>query len=386
LFFTISRFQDAHKHLDRARKLFVDLGDIGTAARVDETRARTLLAEGRIVEAENLIKVVVKTLESGGEQGVLADALTTYGVVVARLGHPGRAKVLLERAMEVAETTGDIEGAGRARLSVIEELIDKLPVSELIAIYKIASHELRSSQDPESAKRLIVCADSLFEVVASTEGFAAHLGPKNWDGFSYKKDVLRHEAALIERALRDAGGSVTKASRLLGFRHHQSLISLINSRHKSLIKVRSVVHKRRRSIVNDAEDLGQVVGPRFSVLHIGNNETLGRLVAETGAAEGIHFESCRTGKEGVRMLGAPGRSFDLIVVGDGVPDERPLELVTRIRALAGQRKARILLVAPADSENEAWRAGVSGFVAKGEGLVELSSKITRLLEERSEKI
>jgi hypothetical protein len=43
-------------------------------------------------------------------------------------------------------------------------------------------------------------------------------------------------------------------------------------------------------------------------------------------------------------------------------------------------------VAPADSEKEAWRAGVSGFVTKGEGLAELSSKITRLLEERSEKI
>ena len=42
LFFTIGRYKEAHQHLDRARHLFVELNDIGTAAQVDETRARTL--------------------------------------------------------------------------------------------------------------------------------------------------------------------------------------------------------------------------------------------------------------------------------------------------------------------------------------------------------
>jgi len=42
---------------------------------------------------------------------------------------------LLERAIEVAETAGDLEGAGRATLSIIEELGEKLPAKELVAIY-----------------------------------------------------------------------------------------------------------------------------------------------------------------------------------------------------------------------------------------------------------
>jgi hypothetical protein len=35
---------------------------------------------------------------------------------------------------------------------------------------------------------------------------------------------------------------------LLGFRHHQSLIALINSRHRDLLGTRSAVRKRRRHL------------------------------------------------------------------------------------------------------------------------------------------
>lgn len=163
LFFTIGRYKEAHQHLDRARRLFLKLDDVGTAAQVDETRARTLLAQGRLVEAERMVRAAVKTLELGGEQAVLAEALTTYGTVLARLGHHPRAKVLLERAIEVAETTGDLEGAGRARLSIIEELGEKTPERELVSIYRSAIDLLKSSQDPTTAKRLISCAEKLLD-------------------------------------------------------------------------------------------------------------------------------------------------------------------------------------------------------------------------------
>src|SRR5207244_1451387 len=45
LYFTIDRYKEAHKHLDRARTLFTNLGDVGAMARVDDTRARVFLAE-----------------------------------------------------------------------------------------------------------------------------------------------------------------------------------------------------------------------------------------------------------------------------------------------------------------------------------------------------
>src|SRR5258706_11095978 len=88
LFFTIRRYREAHQHLDRARHLFLNLKDIGTAAQVDDTRARTLLAEGHVVEAERLARSAVRVLERGDHQAYLAAVLTTQGVALARLGNP----------------------------------------------------------------------------------------------------------------------------------------------------------------------------------------------------------------------------------------------------------------------------------------------------------
>src|SRR5882762_8568727 len=112
LFFTIGRYDEAHKHLDRARYLFLELKDIGTAAKVDETRARTLLAEGRVVDAERTVRSAVRTLQKGGEQAVIAEALTTHATALARLGNGERARSLFEQAIEVSRTAGDLEGAG----------------------------------------------------------------------------------------------------------------------------------------------------------------------------------------------------------------------------------------------------------------------------------
>jgi Flp pilus assembly protein TadD len=78
-----------------------------------------LLAEGHVAEAERLARSAVKVLERGDHQAYLAEVLTTQGVALARLGNQKRAEALLEQAIEVAERTGDLEGAGRAKLSII---------------------------------------------------------------------------------------------------------------------------------------------------------------------------------------------------------------------------------------------------------------------------
>src|SRR5438128_126008 len=138
LYFTLGQYRDAHKHLDRARYLFLQTKDLGTAAQVDDTRARTFLAEGKVVDAERISRSAVKNLERGGEQAVLAEALNTHGIALARLGHQTRSRALLERAVQIAETTGDLEGAGRAKLSIIEELGDKMSAKELISTFHSA--------------------------------------------------------------------------------------------------------------------------------------------------------------------------------------------------------------------------------------------------------
>src|SRR5213080_3526768 len=234
LYFTIGRYQDAHEHLDRARHLFTLLDDVGTVAQVDETRARTLLAEGDLPEAERIIKMAVKTLEKGGQQAILAEALTTQGNISARLGKISRARNLLQRAIEVAETCGDLEAAGRARLSVIEELGNLTSGEELASIFHEAADLLEKSQDPAAVRRLVSSALKIIDALLVQIAQEGTLSEGSWEGFSLRREKKKFESRIIERALRDAGGSVTKAAHLLGFGHHQSLISLLGSRHREL--------------------------------------------------------------------------------------------------------------------------------------------------------
>jgi len=247
LYFTIGRYKDAHLHLDRARDLFSTLKNAGSIAQVDDTRARLLLAENRPAEAERLIRQSVRSMERGDEHALLAEALTTYGVVLARLGRHARSRELFERAMSVAQTAGDREGAGRAHLSIIEELTDQTSAQELATHFSSAVSDLSGSQESAVSRRLINAAVKVMEAL-TTRNEEPEIQTSTWEGFSFKREVLKIEKSLIERALRDAGGSVTRASRLLGFRHHQSLIALINSRHRDLLGTRSAVPKRRHHL------------------------------------------------------------------------------------------------------------------------------------------
>jgi hypothetical protein len=70
--------------------------------------------------------------------------------------------------------------------------------------------------------------------------------PRNWQGFNFWKEARRYEKHLIRQALADAGTLVTKASELLGFKHHQSLASLLERRHKDLLPRRSPIKRRPR--------------------------------------------------------------------------------------------------------------------------------------------
>jgi hypothetical protein len=71
----------------------------------------------------------------------------------------------------------------------------------------------------------------------------------SWRGFSLKKAVHLYERKLIERALKETDGVVSRAAHLLGFEHHQNLVHLLNGRHKELLSARTPVIRRRRSLI-----------------------------------------------------------------------------------------------------------------------------------------
>jgi CheY-like chemotaxis protein len=393
LFFTIGRHGEAHKHLDRARLLFLELDDVGTVAQIDDTRARTLLAEGRLVEAERFARSAVKTLEKGGEQSLLAEALNTQAIVLARKGAFTSAKGLLERAIEVANTAGDLEGAGRASLSIIEELNEQTPPKELISAYRSAVDLLRGSQDPVVSKRLFACAGTLIDALATSIEDDDEAKDHSWEGFSFKQQVLNYEKRLIERALKDAGTSVTAAARLLGFKHHQNLIAVINSRHKDLLKTRSAVRKRRRHLFSEPRKtrskLTGIVRPeqttaQISVLHVEDNKQIGRLIQDTLAAEAIHVDSCVSGTVAMEILKSDAR-YDAIIVDNDLPGLSGLELILRVRSMANRRDTPIIMLSGDDCEKEAWRAGAKAFLKKPEQISELSGTVARLLRSRTSR-
>jgi CheY-like chemotaxis protein/tetratricopeptide (TPR) repeat protein len=382
---TIGRYKDAHLHLDRARSLFVQLKDVETVAQVDDTRARTFLAEGRLREAERFARSAVQTLEKGDEQALLAEAITTHAISLARMGSQTRARALLHRAIEVAGTAGDLEGAGRAQLSIIEEMGEQTSAVELVSIYQSAADLLQRSQDPSVSKRLIAGARMVIQALGDYRGRAEDATEHSWDGFSFKEKILDCERSLVERALKDSSGSVTRAARLLGFKHHQSLISLINSRHKDLLKTRTAVRKRRRHIFSQPRKIkAKITRPdrsagTISILHAEDDQQLANLINEMFAAEDWRIELCTDGDDALRKLTSDDR-VDLLLVDNKLPGLNGLDLVKRTRKITHHRRTPIIMLSGNDCETEAWRAGVDAFLKKPEQMNELASTVYRLLK------
>ncbi len=163
LLLTLKNFQDAQTHLLRARGLFEEFGDEIRRAQVDETIAQLRIGCERYDHAENAIWLAVTTLEGSGEDVLLAEALTTQGLITCRLGRRQEAKPILERARRVAERCGDREGAGRALLILIEEMCDQLPDDERREIGAQANQLLANSQQQATRERLTKCLEMIAE-------------------------------------------------------------------------------------------------------------------------------------------------------------------------------------------------------------------------------
>jgi transcriptional regulator with GAF, ATPase, and Fis domain len=71
--------------------------------------------------------------------------------------------------------------------------------------------------------------------------------------FSLYGAVQDFEAKLIGQALDESGGSITKAARLLGL-SHQTLNSMLHTRHKQLFAKRKPVQKRLESIIKKPKE------------------------------------------------------------------------------------------------------------------------------------
>jgi tetratricopeptide (TPR) repeat protein len=203
LYFKAGKFKEAHDHLERARRLLSSIKDYDSVAQVDETRARVFLAQGYNLKAEKAARAAVITLEKGGRQDLLAEALIAHGTALARLGCYSQSYATLQHAIEAAQQAGALDRAGEAALILVKELGENIG----------------------------------FERVQTT-----------FSGYGLGETLRRYEKDVIKQALVKAEGSVTRAARLLGV-SHQRLIYIINGRHKELLYVRTPATRRHKSII-----------------------------------------------------------------------------------------------------------------------------------------
>ena len=242
LLLKLDRYEEALEHLDNARATFVEIGDVGTAAQVNETRARVFLAQGRYPDAEKIAFSAASVLESGGEYSLLAEALEAQGIALARMGRHQSALGLLKRSAHIAETAGDRHISGRMFLTILEELKNSLSAGEIGELYREADERLGRQLDAETSSRLRACAR--FAIV---NGTAANNEPGSAKG-SFEEEVHKCESELIRHALDESGGSVTRAARRLGLTH-QGLCYIINHRHQQLLTARAPIRIRRKSLI-----------------------------------------------------------------------------------------------------------------------------------------
>jgi len=200
LLYKVNHCQEAHQHLDHARRIFTNLKDRYAAAQVDETRARVFLKEKRDAEAEKVVRASLSILEKSDRQSLFTEALTTHGTALARLGHYSAAFATFRRALDLAQQSGDRNRAADVALSVFREMGDRLAIVER--------------------------TKPLF-------------------GHSLSEQVRSLERDLIQHALEDSQGSVTYAARILGV-DYQALTYMLKTRHKDLLKVRTPVRRRPR--------------------------------------------------------------------------------------------------------------------------------------------
>ncbi|MCM3902854.1 MAG: winged helix-turn-helix domain-containing protein [Pyrinomonadaceae bacterium] len=161
LLLSLKRLYEAEERLILARKLFDGLDDKVRRAQVDETLAQLHVAAGRFDLAEMAILRAVESLGTGGEEALLAEALTTHGVILCRLRRNREAKRVLERSNRMAESCGDSEGAGRALLIVIEEMCEELDDRERLELGNRLDVLLGHSQQRLTLERLRKCHERI---------------------------------------------------------------------------------------------------------------------------------------------------------------------------------------------------------------------------------
>jgi CheY-like chemotaxis protein len=325
----------------------------------------------------------VRVLSKGGEQGLLAEALTTQGRILSKRGNFIESLNTLRRAADLGEEVGAVEDAGRALLSLIEEHAERLNEHELSEAYERAHNLLKETQDAETIKRLLACAISIIsDRRTSLSQRRVRSLADFWANFDLNERVRTYEARYVRRALIDSEGSVTRAARLLGLRHHATLTYMLDEargRHKDLASLRTPPEPRKQSIINRKSRRRTRSNARaINILCVEDYQVVADTVKETLEELDWTVELCADGTEAMRKIESKAR-FNLLILDNQLHGKDGLELARRARTLPHRRRTPIIMFSASDVEQDALRVGVNAFLRKPQDIKHLTATVTRLL-------
>jgi CheY-like chemotaxis protein len=373
LFYKIGRYEEAHENLNQAVKILTtSVIDNGLLSSINETRARIFVAEKRYKEADKVISEAIKILEQGGQTALLADSLTTRGVIWSRLGEHKKSIGILRDAMNLAMDAGSSCNAAHAALSLLEEHIERLSNIELYEIYHRANELLKSTQDAEDLKRLRQVSSAIMKRL---------LGPQLGDkDFNLTNVVHKYEASFIEEALERASGIVTRAAKLLGFKHHGSLTSLLKRRHKNLAPKRTPPQQRRRySLGSRSKALFEVKKRKATILYVEDNLLVSSAVKETFECEGWNVEVYADGLSALKQIESQ-TPYDIFLIDYELPDITGIEIIRKIKKLPHRKHVPIIMFTASGFLEEAQQAGADVFLKKPEDIYSLVESVNQLLQ------
>jgi DNA-binding NtrC family response regulator len=205
--------------------------------------------------------------------------------------------------------------------------------------------------------------------------------PPTWKGFNLYAAVLRYEARIIERALREAGGIVSRAAELLGI-GRQSLNSMLKGkgRHTALARLLMAKEPRRPSLIF-RDELECPETRAVCVLHVEDDPTISEPVNVALHDEGWSVETCATGAAALEKLEG-GERFDVLIFDNRLPDTNGMELIKHTRTLAHRQHTPIIMLSGDEVEVEAKRAGADAFLRKPGDVLSIPETVARLLARR----
>ncbi len=249
LYYSIGLYDEALSALEIAESEARRSQDKDHLSIVSDTLARAFIAKGDYRRAVEVAADSVNYLESFENSNLLATALITYGIALARSGETGKAKSAFYQAEEVAVFIQDFTLASAARLFALREMFFEYNSKERLSSYLYIVKNLSGSQEKD-------ISDALGDVAAKIEPEIESPAPEierkpqtSRQSFSLDEELKTISREYIEAAIREAGGNQSRAAALLGMsrqtfvarvkKDFPDLFSLFSRKDKSVKKVQA---------------------------------------------------------------------------------------------------------------------------------------------------